>query len=344
MSANQVFERGDRVGIYLQDKHSLEENVELVQYAEEQGIDEIWQAESRLARDAVSPLGAYAAVTDDIKLGTGVINNWTRNAALIAQSMSTLEELAGPDRIMCGIGAWWDPLAEKVGIDRSGALRAMRECVEVTQDLLDMENVTYDGEFVQMRDVELDVVHGDDGPRTVPVYVGGTGFKMLELTGHFADGALLNYLVSPEYNEKALDALAEGASRADRSLDDIDRPQLVVCSMDHDTDEALDNARELITQYLGQQPHIMKASGVSQDLIDEVGDAIGGWPADEEDIQEGMHLIPDDVVHKLTASGTPEQCRQKVAEYADSGCQCPILYPLGDDPELMIEEFADGYT
>ncbi|MUV49402.1 LLM class flavin-dependent oxidoreductase [Haloarcula sp. CBA1122] len=343
MSANQVFERGDRVGIYLQDKHSLEENVELVQYAEEQGIDEIWQAESRLARDAVSPLGAYAAVTDDIKLGTGVINNWTRNAALIAQTMSTLEELAGPDRIMCGIGAWWDPLAEKVGIDRSGALRAMRECVEVTQDLLDMENVTYDGEFVQMRDVELDVVHGDDGPRTVPVYVGGTGFKMLELTGHFADGALLNYLVSPEYNEKALDALKTGAERGDRSLDDIDRPQLVVCSMDHDQEKALDNARELITQYLGQQPHIMKASGVSQDLIDEVGETIGGWPADKDDIEEGMHLIPDDVVHKLTASGTPEQCREKVREYAETGCQCPILYPLGEDRRLMIDEFADGY-
>jgi len=257
--------------------------------------------------------------------------------------MSTLEELAGPDRILCGIGAWWDPLAEKVGIDRSGALRAMRECVEVTQDLLAMENVTYDGDWVQMRDVELDVVHGDTGPRTVPVYVGATGFKMLELTGHFADGALLNYLVSPEYNQKALDALETGAERGDRSLDDIDRPQLIVCSMDHDIDQALDNARELITQYLGQQPHIMKASGVSQALIDEVGEEIGGWPADKEDIEEGMHLIPDDVVHKLTASGSPEQCRSKVREYADNGCQCPILYPLGDDPKLMIDEFADGY-
>lgn len=105
-----------------------------------------------------------------------------------------------------------------------------------------------------------------------------------------ADGVLLNYLVSPEYNDKALDALATGAERADRTIEEIDRPQQVVCSMDHDKDRALDNARELITQYLGQQPHIMKASGVSQDLIDEVGDTIGGWPASEEDIEKGMHL------------------------------------------------------
>lgn len=334
----------DRLGMYLQDKRSLERNLELVQYAEEQGFDEVWQAESRLARDAITPVAAYATVTDEIKVGTGVINNWTRNTAVIAQTMSTLEELAGPNRILCGLGAWWEPIASKVGVDRRRPLRAMRETVEATKRLLDMENVTYDGEFVNLTDVELDVVHGDTGPRTVPVYVGATGFKMLELTGEFADGCLLNYLVSPEYNEKALDALETGAERQDRSLDDIDRPQLVVCSMDHDADKALDNARELITQYLGQQPHIMKASGVSEDLIDEVGEAIGGWPADKEDIQKGMGLIPDDVVHKLTASGTPEQCRQKVREYSESGCQCPVLYPLGDDAELMIDEFADGYT
>ncbi|WP_254525536.1 LLM class flavin-dependent oxidoreductase [Natrinema caseinilyticum] len=341
--SHEASDGSDRVGIYLQDKHPIRENMELVQYAEERGFDEVWQAESRLARDAITPMAAYAAVTDDIKIGSGVINNWTRNTALIAQTMSTLEELAGPNRILCGIGAWWDPLAEKVGIDRSDSLRAMRECVEVTKRLLEMENVTYDGDHVNVRDIELDVVHGDSGPRTVPVYVGATGFKMMELTGHFADGALMNYLVSPEYNQKALDALQTGADRSDRSVDEIDRPQLIVCSMDHDEEKALDNARELITQYLGQQPHIMKASGVSQDLIDEVGEAIGGWPADKDDIRKGMDLIPDEVVHKLTASGTPEQCRAKVREYADNGCLCPILYPLGDDPELMIDEFADGY-
>lgn len=333
----------DRVGMYLQDKRPIRRNMELVQYAEENNFTEVWQAESRLARDGITPMAAYAAVTDEIKIGAGVINNWTRNTALIAQTMSTLEELAGPNRILCGIGAWWDPLAEKVGIDRSNPLRAMRECVEVTKSLLEMENVTYDGDFVNVRDIELDVVHGDSGPRTVPVYVGATGFKMMELTGHFADGALLNYLVSPEYNQKALDALKTGADRSDRTVSEIDRPQLVVCSMDHDEEKALDNARELITQYLGQQPHIMKASGVSQDLIDEVGEAIGGWPAEKEDIKEGMHLVPDDVVHKLTASGTPEQCREKVREYVDNGCTCPVLYPLGDDPELMIDEFSAGY-
>ncbi|MFW5900460.1 MAG: LLM class flavin-dependent oxidoreductase [Halodesulfurarchaeum sp.] len=335
--------RGDRIGLYLQDKRPLERNVEIAQYAEEQGFDEIWQAESRLARDAISPLGAYAAVTDEIKLGTGVINVWTRNVALTAQTASTLEELAGPDRIELGIGAWWEPIASKVGVNREKPLLAMREWVEALQQLLDMETVNYDGEFVQLDDVELDVVHGDTGPRTVDVYVGATGFTSLEMSGEYADGVVMNYLVSPEYNDKAIEAIEKGAEKAGRSLEDIDRPQLVVASMDHDEQKALDNARELITQYLGQQPHIMKASGVSQDLIDDVGDAIGGWPADHDDIQKGMELVPDEVVRKLTASGTPEQVREQVAGYVESGADVPIIYQLGDDVELLIDEMADGY-
>ncbi|MFB6110125.1 MAG: LLM class flavin-dependent oxidoreductase [Halodesulfurarchaeum sp.] len=335
--------RGDRIGLYLQDKRPLERNVEIAQYAEEQGFDEIWQAESRLARDAISPLGAYAAVTDEIKLGTGVINVWTRNVALTAQTASTLEELAGPDRIELGIGAWWEPIASKVGVNREKPLLAMREWVEALQQLLNMETVNYDGEFVQLEDVELDVVHGDTGPRTVDVYVGATGFQALEMSGEYADGVVMNYLVSPEYNDQAIEAIERGAEKAGRSLDDIDRPQLVVASMDHDEQKALDNARELITQYLGQQPHIMKASGVSQDLIDDVEEAIGGWPADHEDIEKGMELVPDDVVRKLTASGTPEQVREQVAGYVESGADVPIIYQLGDDVELLIDELADGY-
>jgi len=81
---------------------------------------------------------------------------------------------------------------------------------------------------------------------------------------------LLNYLVSPQYNERALERVETGAKKVGRTLEEIDRPQLVVVSVDHNHQKALDNARELVTQYLGQQPHIMKASGVSEDLLNEI--------------------------------------------------------------------------
>lgn len=331
----------DRVALYLQDAHSLQDAIKYVQYAESRGFEAVWQAESRLVRDAIVPMAAFAATTTRIKIGSGVINNWTRNAAVIAATYLTLDDLA-PDRIICGIGAWWDPLAQKVGITRSKPLLAMRETVSVVRDLLARERVTFHGEFVHLDDVELDVVHGRKEPRNVPIYIGATGPKMMALTGEIADGAVLNYLVSPSYNDGAIAQLEEGAKLAGKTIDDVDRPQLVVCSVDNDRKKALDGARKLVTQYLGQQPHIMKASGVKQELLDEIGQVLT-WPATEEQIEQAMRLVPDDVVQMITASGSPQEVKAKVREYIASGATCPILYPLGD-VRLMIDTFADGYS
>lgn len=328
----------NRVALYLQDKHPLTEAIEYVRYAEARGFEAVWQAESRLVRDAIVPMAAFAATTERIRVGSGVINNWTRNAALIAQTFSTLDDLA-PGRILCGLGVWWEPLATKVGVARRKPLQAMRETVEVVRRLLAMEKVTFRGEFVNVEEIEIDIVYGDRSPKNVPVYIGATGMKMMELSGEIADGVLLNYLVSPAYNREAMAHLEAGAKRAGRAPDEIDRPQLIVCSLDEDRRRALENARKLVTQYLGQQPHIMKASGVSPALLDDISRVLT-WPAEEHQIREAMRLVPDEVVQLITASGTPDECRAKVAEYIEAGCTCPVLYPLGDDVRAMIDAFA----
>ena len=328
-----------RVALYLQDKHPVRDGMDYARYAEERGFEAVWQAESRLVREATVPMAAYASVTSRIKVGSGVVPIWTRNVGLLAATFSTLDDLA-PGRIILGLGAWWDPLATKVGIDRCRPLRAMREVVEATRRLLAMERVTYHGQFVHLDDVEIDVVHGDRAPKHVPIYIGVTGMQMMALAGRIADGVLLNYLVAPDYNKRALDALAVGAEKAGRSIDTIDRPQLIVCSVDADRAVALDRARELLTQYLGQQPHIMAASGVDPGLIQEIGKVLT-WPASPEQIRAAMRLVPDEVVQMITAAGTPDECRAKVAEYIENGATCPVLYPVGDDVRLMLDTFGE---
>ncbi|MCB0003889.1 MAG: LLM class flavin-dependent oxidoreductase [Anaerolineae bacterium] len=331
----------DRMALYLQDAHEIQEGIELAKYAEQKGFEAVWQAESRLVRDAIVPMAAFAAHTTTLKVGSGVINNWTRNIGLLAATFLTLDDLA-PDRVICGIGAWWDPLARKVGIERRKPLLAMRETVTVLRELLTLKEVTFHGEFHNVDGIRLDVVHGRTTPRNVPIYIGATGMKMMELTGEIADGAVLNYLVAPKYNLEAMDALERGAKTAGKSIDDIDRPQLMICSVDNDRKKALDGARKMMTQYLGQQPHLMKASGVSQELLDEIHQVLT-WPATDEEIENAMHLVPDDVVQMCTASGSPAEVKAKVREYIDHGCTCPILYPLGD-PKLMIDIFSEGYS
>ena len=217
----------------------------------------------------------------------------------------------------------------------------MRETIEVMRRLLAMERVTYHGEFHHVDGIELDVVHGRREPRNVQVMIGATGPQMMELTGEIADGAVLNYCVPPEYNIEAMEQLERGAAKAGRSIDAIDRPQLIVCSVHDDRQTALDGARELLTQYLAQQPHIAKASGVKPEVVQQI-QATLGWPATKEQVRAAMKYVPDELVQHITASGTPAEVKAKVREYIKYGATCPILYPLGD-VKLMIDTFADGY-
>jgi 5,10-methylenetetrahydromethanopterin reductase len=325
------------VALYLQDAHPIDEAIDHVRHAEAAGFDAVWQADSRLVRDAVVPMAAFAATTERIRVGSGVVDCWTRNPARLAATFSTLDDLA-PGRIVLGIGAWWDPLAAKVGIQRRRPLTVMREIVEAVRALLANQTVTYHGEYVHLDGVELDYVYQERRPKRVPIYIGATGPRMMELTGEIADGVVLNYLVSPGYNRRAMEQLAEGAARAGRSVDDLDRPQLVVCSLDDDRSTALDNARLLVTQYLGQQPHIMKASGVPQELLDDIAGVLT-WPATHDEVVAASRYVPDEVVQMICAAGTADECRAKVAEYVAAGCTTPILYPLGD-VTATIEAFG----
>jgi 5,10-methylenetetrahydromethanopterin reductase len=341
-----------RFALYMQDKHPLGYELEIAEYAEARGFSEIWQADTRLARDCVVMMSSFLTRTKKLRVGSGVLPIWTRNPAVIAATWSTMWELGkqisgepdAPSRVMLGLGAWWEPISSRVGVNRVKPLQAMREHVESIRQLFTMEEITYQGEFVKLDRVKLDVVFGDLRPRDIPIYIGATGDKMLELTGELCDGVVLNYVVSVDYIRRAVELVAKGAAKAGKSIDQIDRPELLVCSMsDDDPQAAMFEAKKLVAYYLATEPHIMKASGVPEDLIARV-QAVMGWPASEAEYLAAAKVIPDDVVRSLMAVGTSEECVAKVREYIDAGVTCPILYPMMDDIKPVVDAFADAFA
>ncbi len=335
-----------RMALYMQDKHPIQYEIEMVKYAEEKGFSEIWQADTRLARDCVVMMSAFLAETKRMRFGSGVLPIWTRNPAVIAATWSTMWELAGKtadgqSRVMLGLGAWWEPISSRVGVERNRPLKAMRENVEAIRQLFTMEEVTYEGKFVHLDRVSLDVAFGDTSPRDIPIYIGATGPKMLEMTGKICDGVVLNYVVSTDYIRRAVALVEKGAQSVGKTIEDIDRPELLVCSLsDDDPDEAMLTGKMLVAYYLGTEPHIMKASNVDEELITKVQEFVG-WPATEDDYRRAAAIIPDDVVRNLMAVGTSRECLDKVAEYIDAGVTCPILYPMMDDIKPVIDAFSD---
>ena len=163
--------------------------------------------------------------------------------------------------------------------------------------------VTFHGEFVDVDDIEIDIVHGDRSPKDVPIYIGATGMKMMELAGEIADGVVLNYLVGPAYNATALEALAAGAERAGRTRRGHRPPA----------------ARGLLARR-GPRPRarprpraghaVPRAAAAHHEgerrrpvLLDDIGKVLT-WPAGPEEIRRAMKLVPDEVVQMITASGT----------------------------------------
>lgn len=335
-----------RMALYMQDKHDMRYELEMAKYAEERGFSEIWQADTRLARDCIVMMSAFLTETERLRIGSGVLPIWTRNPAVIASSWSTMWELGGlgPDgrgRVMLGLGAWWEPIASRVGVDRHKPLTAMREHIAALRQLFTMEEVTYEGQFVHLDRVRLDVAFGDASPRDIPLYIGATGPRMLQLAGEICDGVVLNYVVSVEYIRNAVALIEKGAQKAGKTLADVDRPELLVCCLsDERPDLAMAEAKKLAAYYFATEPHIMKASGASQELLEKV-QAVMSWPATEEDYIQASAVIPDEIVHNIMAVGASDQCRAKVADYIDAGVTCPILYPMMDDIKPVIDAFAD---
>lgn len=334
-----------RMALYMQDKHPIQYELEIAAQAEERGFSEIWQADTRLARDCIVMMSAFLTRTKRMRVGSAVLPIWTRNPAVIAATWSTMWELAGKvdgkSRVMLGIGAWWEPIAGRVGVNRIKPLKAMREHIESMRQLFTMQEVSYLGEFVHLDRIRLDVAFGDTGPRDIPLYIGATGDQMLEMAGEICDGVVLNYVVSVDYIRKAVGLVEKGAQKAGKTLADVDRPELLVCCLsDKDPKAAMAEGKKLVAYYLATEPHIMKASGVSGELLEKV-QSMMSWPATEEDYIRTSKVIPEEVVRNVMAVGTTEECRTKVKEYIDAGVTCPILYPMMNDIKPVIDAFAD---
>ncbi|GAA3544181.1 5,10-methylenetetrahydromethanopterin reductase [Aeromicrobium flavum] len=307
--------------------------IELGQAVEDLGFDTFWMGEGRLTGSAVPAMALTLHHTSRLKVGSGVLPYRTRNVGILAGTFKTLDEMA-PGRAIMGLGAWWEPLATRVGLPNRKPLKAMREVITVSKKLLAGETVTYDGEFVNVQDIRFDSPWDDEGRvYDVPVYTGPVRFKMVELSGEIADGVLLDFLVPTTYTREACEHLKIGADRSGRSLDDFGVSQLIICSVDDDDPrQAIDDCKFFLTQYIGQQPHITEFSGADPEIIEKVK-SIVGWPTTEAKIREAMQFVPDELVHSVAACGTTAQAVEKIEEYVDAGVKEAVLTPRGNELE-----------
>jgi alkanesulfonate monooxygenase SsuD/methylene tetrahydromethanopterin reductase-like flavin-dependent oxidoreductase (luciferase family) len=163
---------------------SVETLVDYARLAEDLGYDRAWLPET-WGRDAVTTLTTVAERTDDIGIGTSVVNVYSRSPALLGQTATTLQEVSD-GRFRLGLGPSGPVLVEGWhGMEYDRPLRRTREYVEVVRQVLTGETVEYDGDLFQLSGFRLRCSPPDAPPG---IDAGGMGPKSVELAGRFADG------------------------------------------------------------------------------------------------------------------------------------------------------------
>ena len=313
--------------------------VGLARKAEAAGFDSVWVAETRITRDAFVPLAAIAAATERVRVGTAIVNVFTRGPVVLAISFLGLEELA-PARVVMGLGTGSPLVLAPQGHPFEKPLTRLREYCEVLRPLMRGEEVTYPGTTIQLEAARVEDLLTARAiaseAREVPLYLGVTGPRSLELAGGIADGVLFNGCLPTAYVERARGLLERGAAEAGREADEIELGMMLVTSPAPDSKVGKDRARRFIAVYLTMFPNIARETGLSEELLASVRTAVLG-----DGVEAGAELVGDEVVDSLTVAGTPDECRRRLDDYRRAGIQLPVLIPLEGAIEPVIETFGE---
>jgi 5,10-methylenetetrahydromethanopterin reductase len=310
-----------RYGLAFLGAPRVPEMVDLARLAEDAGCESVWIAETRITRDGFVPAGAIAMCTNQIGIGTGIVNVFTRGPVLSAISFATLDEASG-GRAIVGLGAGSPLILAAQGQGFEKPLTRLREYVEVQRLLLTGERVDYEGKTIRLEGAQLEF---EPFRRDIPVYLGVTGPKALELVGEIADGAMLNGFLPPAYVQRAANVIAVGAARTGRAVATIDISMAVITSVDTDGARARDAVRPFVTMYMTRMPNIAAEMGFDDEQLGRVRLAVA-----EGGIEAGLPYVSDEMVTAVTVAGTLDECRARIADYRAAGVGLPILFPVGD--------------
>ena len=285
----------------------------LVRRAEAAGYDDLWTGETN-GSDGFTPLALAAAWTERMRLGTGVVNPFTRGPAVLAQHAAALADASG-GRFVLGLGASSNVIVERWN-ERpfEKPLSRMREVVPVLREVL----------------------AGGRGPggfrletppaAPVPIVLAALRDRMLRLGGELGDGTFVNFLPLPAV-EHVVARVREGETAAGRE------PTEIVCRFFCIPGDGLDVARFLFAAYATVPVYeaFFRALGYGE----QIDPMVAAWRSGDR--KGALALAPEGLLREIFIFGDPAAMKERLGEYVARGITTPVLTPIGAD---LIDELA----
>ena len=295
--------------------------------ADSLGYDSVWMHESLYQRDVVTYISAMASGTTKVRLGSGVINTFTRHPVTTATTFATLSELSG-GRVTLGLGLGSFPTVPLIGhrifpVEETKPIRRIKEYVEVVKKTWEGERVEFDGDFFQVHGLAL----GFEMAHTIPIFVASLSPRTQAFAATVADGVILSPALG---TVRGTEAMIENVKRGEarRGLE-VERASYLLTSVDRDPARAAQAVKDyyFFAYQLSEviKPETLSPYGVAEEDLRPLKEA---WRRGDE--EGARRLIPEEAVEALTITGTPDHAIERIKEYRKAGVTLPILMPVGN--------------
>jgi 1,4-dihydroxy-2-naphthoate polyprenyltransferase len=323
-----VAELARRVGIGLAARGSVSDVVEWAERARSLGIDSLWFHDSYFERDAVTYATAVAMQVEEIRVGLGALNPFTRDPTLIAMTVSALDEIA-PERIALALGTGLPFRLGQMGIPYTPD-----DGVKRVSDAIDKIRALWKGDRLPSGKPGLPPLQAMFAPvHRVPIFIAAYRTPMMQLAGQKADGYLARPAESIPGFKLLIRRMFRAAEAAGRDPRAIETSGYLLSLVDKTRREALNRAkREPFVIYMMSilSDVTLKRAGFEPPLRDAIAAA---WRA--EKFHEAQALIPDELLDAFLLCGTSDEVAARAWEYHEAGMQVPLLQPIVQDDDQV---------
>ncbi len=299
----------------LQEGVSLSDQLALVRDGEAMGYESVWLGES-WGRESFTTLAWLAAQTSTIKLGIGIANVYSRTPALLAQTAATLD-LLSEGRLILGLGTSGRAVVEDWhGVPFTHGAQRLREYAEIIRLALRGERVDYEGQVFRLKRFRLAMTPIRPW---IPIYFASITPAGLRATGEAADGWLPTWL-SATYLHKCLAMVRDAGAAKGRPPQAIDVAAQLHTGVGP-PEQMRSMARRHLARYVGGMGvyyyRAVSAAGFAADA-DATRDAYQRGDRSGE-------TLSDAAIDALSVAGSPDWCRERVAEYRKAGTDMPVI-------------------
>ena len=287
--------------------------------------DTVWIPET-WGMENFSMLSLVSRENNISKIGSSIINIYSRSPSLIAMGAVTVDTISNK-RLVLGLGTSSQPLVEDFHGDKfERPLKRMKEYVEIIRLILSGKMINYSGEIFSLKNFSLLI----KPPRnSIPIYLAAVNEKMVELTWKIADGVI--FYLRPKSEIKSTLARMQNQKKIDVSLQ-------IITSVHKDSEKAIRRAKKTLAFYVSVGK-IYREFLASNGFENESKNIFEEYK--KSGLQNNHELVPESMVNELCIAGTPNECRNQLKQFRETGIDLPIIQ---FNPTNSVEDSFDLVT